>query len=82
MPRPARPASRLGFNPLFSAAAVPFIHGSFSYPTLDGWLPDLFFRIYLKNVHRGKHGSDSGARDFVFVCGAGEGEGGARGRLG
>ena len=51
---------RLGFGWLVSGLAVPFIHGSFSYPTLSGILPDPFFRIYLERVHRTKHGSDSG----------------------
>jgi peroxygenase len=39
---------------------VPFIHGSFSYPTVKGWLPDPFMRIFMENMHRTKHGSDSG----------------------
>jgi hypothetical protein len=48
----------LGFNPLISAAAVPLIHGTFSYWSGDSWLPDPFFRIFLKNAHKTKHGSD------------------------
>lgn len=52
---------RLGFGRLVSFLAVPFIHGSFSYPTNPGWLPDPFFRVWQKNMHRSKHGSDSGA---------------------
>lgn len=52
---------RLGFGRLVSFLAVPFIHGSFSYPTNPSWLPDPFFRLYQKNMHRSKHGSDSGA---------------------
>jgi hypothetical protein len=51
---------RLGFGRLVSFLAVPFIHGSFSYPTNPGWLPDPFFRLWQKNMHRSKHGSDSG----------------------
>eukprot|EP00879_Flechtneria_rotunda_P028503 GHRR01030626.1.p1 GENE.GHRR01030626.1~~GHRR01030626.1.p1 ORF type:complete len:149 (-),score=21.49 GHRR01030626.1:195-641(-) len=52
---------RLGFGRVISTLAVPFIHGSFSYPSCPTILPDPFFRIYLKNFHRCKHGSDSGA---------------------
>lgn len=53
---------RLGFNLLISLAAVPFIHGSFSYPTLKSWIPDPRFPIYLDQIHRTKHGSDSEVR--------------------
>ncbi|KAF8072391.1 SOP1 [Scenedesmus sp. PABB004] len=35
----------------------------FSYPSAPTWLPDPFMRIYLKNVHRCKHGSDSEVYD-------------------
>eukprot|EP00878_Enallax_costatus_P000393 GHUV01000479.1.p1 GENE.GHUV01000479.1~~GHUV01000479.1.p1 ORF type:complete len:246 (+),score=62.41 GHUV01000479.1:254-991(+) len=54
---------RLGFGRILSLIAVPFIHGSFSYPTSPSIFPDPFFRIYLKNIHRGKHGSDSEVYD-------------------
>lgn len=39
------------------------IHPNFSYPTLSGWIPDPFFRIYTARIHKGKHGSDSGTYD-------------------
>lgn len=39
------------------------IHANFSYPTVHGILPDPFFRIYLDNIHKDKHGSDTGAYD-------------------
>jgi peroxygenase len=39
------------------------IHFNLSYPTVPGWLPDPFFRVYVKNVHTDKHGSDSMAFD-------------------
>jgi peroxygenase len=54
---------RLGFNLLLSFVALVIIHANFSYPTLSGWLPDPFFRIYLRNVHKDKHGSDTGTYD-------------------
>ena len=43
--------------------SVLIIHGNFSYPTVPGWLPDPFFRIYLASIHRDKHGSDTGTYD-------------------
>lgn len=54
---------KLGFNVFISALAVPVIHGTFSWWTQDAWMPDPFFRIQLKNIHRGKHGSDSETYD-------------------
>jgi hypothetical protein len=45
---------------------VPFIHCSFSYPTNPGILPGPFFRLWQKNMHRSKHGSDSGAWAWVL----------------
>lgn len=53
----------VGFGFLLSLAAVFIIHANFSYPTVAGWLPDPFFRIYLARVHKDKHGSDSGTYD-------------------
>lgn len=53
----------LGFNILLCWFAVFVIHSSFSYPTVPGHLPDPFFRIYLKSIHKDKHGSDSGTYD-------------------
>ncbi|EIW63435.1 Caleosin-domain-containing protein [Trametes versicolor FP-101664 SS1] len=53
----------LGFGVLLSALAVLVIHLNFSYPTCPGLLPDPFFRLFLDNVHRAKHGSDSGTYD-------------------
>jgi hypothetical protein len=54
---------RLGFNILLCVLSILIIHGNFSYPTLPGWIPDPFFRIYSQNIHKDKHGSDTGAYD-------------------
>jgi peroxygenase len=54
---------RLGFGLILSFVALLIIHGNFSYPTCPGVLPDPFFRIYLSNVHKDKHGSDTGTYD-------------------
>lgn len=42
---------------------MPFIHGSFSYPSCNSWLPDPFFRVFVNNMHMCKHGSDSESYD-------------------
>lgn len=54
---------RLGFGHILSLVALLIIHASFSYPTLDTYVPDPLFRIYIRAIHRCKHGSDSGAFD-------------------
>jgi peroxygenase len=54
---------RLGFNIILSFIAVLVIHLNFSYPTCPGWLPDPFFRLYLVNAHKTKHGSDTETYD-------------------
>ncbi|EED23685.1 calcium binding protein Caleosin, putative [Talaromyces stipitatus ATCC 10500] len=55
----------LGFNILFSCLAVLIIHLNFSYPTRLGltYFPDPFFRVYVRDIHKAKHGSDSGTYD-------------------
>jgi peroxygenase len=55
--------NRLGFGILLSIIAAFIIHINFSYPTSDSWLPDPLFRINLKNMHRTKHGGDTGTYD-------------------
>jgi peroxygenase len=54
---------RVGFGIILSLIAAFIIHINFSYPTAFGWLPDPFFRINLKNMHRTKHGGDTGTYD-------------------
>ncbi|KAF3013578.1 hypothetical protein E8E14_011591 [Neopestalotiopsis sp. 37M] len=54
---------KLGFGIVLSLVAVLIIHANFSYPTVTGWLPDPFFRVFLDRVHKDKHGSDTGTYD-------------------
>ncbi|KAI9146314.1 caleosin [Paraphysoderma sedebokerense] len=60
----------LGFNLLISLLAVPIIHVNFFFPTQDSWIPNPLCYIYLKNIHRAKHGSDSETFDTEgrYVC--------------
>jgi hypothetical protein len=53
----------LGFMWPLCLLAVFIIHANFSYPTCDSWIPDPFFRLYLKNIHMDKHGSDTNTYD-------------------
>ncbi|KAJ3009372.1 hypothetical protein HKX48_008010 [Thoreauomyces humboldtii] len=53
----------LGFNVIFCLLAMAIIHGGFSYPSLDGWIPNPTLPIYVKNIHRCLHGSDTGTYD-------------------
>lgn len=54
---------RLGYNLIISTLAVPIIHGTFAWWSQDYWLPNPLFPIYMKNIHRCKHGSDSESYD-------------------
>ncbi|KAF5599989.1 hypothetical protein FPANT_2866 [Fusarium pseudoanthophilum] len=55
----------LGFGLFFSIGSL-LIPIFFSYPTRLGhsWLPDPLFRIYVNDIHKAKHGSDTGIFDF------------------
>ena len=50
---------RIGFHPILSFIAIFVIHLTFSYWSLDSWIPDPRLPIYTKNIHRTRHGSDS-----------------------
>ncbi len=54
----------LGFSIPFSLAGL-LINFFFSYPTRLGhsYIPDPWFRIYIDNIHKAKHGSDTGVYD-------------------
>ncbi|KAF7560165.1 hypothetical protein G7046_g3977 [Stylonectria norvegica] len=55
----------LGFGILFSIGSL-LIPLFFSYPTRLGhsWWPDPMLRIYMKDIHKAKHGSDTGVYDY------------------
>lgn len=54
---------KIGAPVWMSFLAIFFIHGSFSYWTLPGWIPDPTFPIYTARIHKTKHGSDSNSYD-------------------
>ncbi|KAJ3748448.1 Caleosin related protein-domain-containing protein [Lentinula detonsa] len=59
----------LGYSIILSIFSAMVI-STMSYPSLPSghWLPDPFFRIHVKGLHKAKHGSDSGSfkRDGRF----------------
>ena len=52
-----------GWSPPLALSATLIISLNLSYPTLPGWLPDRFFRIFVERNYKDKHGSDSMAYD-------------------
>lgn len=52
----------IGYNPLIAFLAPFFIHTGMSLATQEGF-PNLLLPIYIKNIHKCKHGSDSGVYD-------------------
>ncbi|PWA91127.1 caleosin-related protein [Artemisia annua] len=54
---------KIGFGILFSMIGGLFFNLLFSYPTLPSYLPSLLLPIYIANIHKGKHPSDSATYD-------------------
>nr|XP_043618247.1 peroxygenase 1-like isoform X2 [Erigeron canadensis] len=53
----------LGFNVVACVFFTMLVHGTMSYVTLPTWLPSPCFPIYIENIHKAKHGSDSATYD-------------------
>ncbi|KAJ0793289.1 putative plant seed peroxygenase [Helianthus annuus] len=53
----------IGFNVLLSLILGLGFNLTFSYPTLPGYIPSLLLPVYIANIQKGKHPSDSGTYD-------------------
>lgn len=53
----------VGLNIFLSFFAAIVLNLAFTYPTSPGWIPSPLLPVYIQNIHKGKHGSDSDTYD-------------------